>query len=164
MPYREHIIGDLRPYICTFRYCDLRLFSRQEDWFKHELAVHRRGWICRFCKLDSFPSRVVFKGHLESRHRNRIGSSDLDDLIIGCQKPLSEISLATCPLCDETPVFAMPLLEANADLELQRQLSEFRRHLGSHMEHLALFALPFGDQFEDDSDGNLEANDSTTTA
>lgn len=47
-------------------------------------------------------------------------------------------------------------------MELYGTLKQFRRHLGRHMEQLALFALPIkeGDDLEDDSADEVDGNES----
>lgn len=49
-------------------------------------------------------------------------------------------------------------LNDGAKVEPCGTLAHFRRHLGRHMEQLALFALPLaeGDAMEDDSAGNAD--------
>ncbi|ORY05495.1 hypothetical protein BCR34DRAFT_543915 [Clohesyomyces aquaticus] len=39
--WRKHALSDLRPYLCTFQNCDLKLFSDRHAWFEHEIE-HRR--------------------------------------------------------------------------------------------------------------------------
>ncbi|KAH8595331.1 hypothetical protein B0O99DRAFT_672154 [Bisporella sp. PMI_857] len=34
--WKEHVFRDLRPYVCTFTECSLRMFQSRNEWFAHE--------------------------------------------------------------------------------------------------------------------------------
>ena len=108
---------DLRPYVCTFESCHRLnyLFASRHEWFDHEETYHRREWYCKQCDIVS-PSHPEFELHLQQHHPDLSGSAD------ACARPI--LGLQQCPLCSAT--CASPRL---------------RRHLGRHMQRLALLAL-----------------------
>lgn len=108
---------DLRPYVCTFESCYRLnyLFASRHEWFDHEESYHRREWYCKQCDLVS-PSHQEFELHLQQHHPDLSGSAN------ACARPI--LGIQQCPLCPAT--CASPRL---------------RRHLGRHMQRLALLAL-----------------------
>lgn len=47
--HRKHVLKDIRPYVCTFEDCNLKLFAERHSWFEHEMQDHRCKWRCNFC-------------------------------------------------------------------------------------------------------------------
>ncbi|KFZ13509.1 hypothetical protein V502_06562 [Pseudogymnoascus sp. VKM F-4520 (FW-2644)] len=151
--WKTHVFRDLKPYVCTFYECEMLMFRSRHEWFTHELQNHRREWAShRNCA------------------RNHLSSSPLKALIMLSEEPIDKFSSAACPLCNdwETDMVrkqailesVFPLrnrLENKDDLHSKPRL--FRRHLGRHMEQLALFALPpnhFDDLEDESTDGERE--------
>ena len=160
------MLGDLRPYVCTFQGCGLRMFRCQDEWFLHELQAHRREWTCPYCQHDPFSSKDNFLKHLSSSHPGIAVSSQSEALILQCEEPVDKIPASACFLCDDWER-ALRDLSQNAkrvflnDGELGEPygtLAQFQRHLGHHMEQLALFALPIREVAGAD-DESLEQSD-----
>lgn len=116
--------------------------------------------MCISC-LESFTDKAKFSEHLQSRHGNLVAGSQLEALVLQCEEPVDKIPASGCLLCDE---WESNLLDPKQDskrlflnngeiVEPCGTLGQFRRHLGRHMEQLALFALPMAeeDEMEDDS-------------
>lgn len=93
----------------------------------------------------------------------------LEALILQSEEPVDKISASACLICDEwRATLENPnqdakrsFLNSGQKVEPYGTLTQFRRHLGRHMEQLALFALPKaeGDEMEDDSAGNEVSSD-----
>jgi hypothetical protein len=74
----------------------------------------------------------------------------MEALKLRSEEPVDEISASACPLCDDLETnhpgpdhpTSQPSSEDNISSEPSVTLRQFRRHLGRHMEQLALFALP----------------------
>jgi hypothetical protein len=111
----------------------------------------------------------MFSKHVTSVHRAGAGSQ-LEALILQCEEPVDKISPTACHLCNE---WEANLLDSNQDAkraflnegkkaEPYGTLAQFRRHLGRHMEQLALFALPIDEveEAEDQSDSQSDDNES----
>jgi hypothetical protein len=136
---RKHVFRDIYPYVCTFKGCSqgTHLFERRHDWFHHERDVHRREWVCSCCRsAKTFGIKASFRDHLKQKNR-RIKIWDSQMTVLVDQGERSIESEQPCPLC--------------ADKMLPQAL---QRHLGKHMEQLALFVIPGSveDDENDDSD------------
>jgi len=139
----------------------MRMFRSRNEWFAHELQCHRREWVCQYCQHKAFGSAAAYSTHLESSHPTILEGSQLESLLLQSEEPVDKISSTACPLCDEWEANlnnsrqdAKRLLLNNGKfVEPYGTTKQFRRHLGRHMEQLALFALPIreGDGLEDDS-------------
>ncbi|KAH6861233.1 hypothetical protein B0T12DRAFT_479964 [Alternaria alternata] len=150
--WRKHVFRDLKPYICTFEVCDIKLFSDRREWFEHELLHHRAQWCCDFCGKGDFRSLKIFKDHVRSRHMQSIKDDQLDALSKASRRSIDRIPASDCPFCQEWEV---KLRLANPDISADEIVVvtpiQFRHHVGSHMQQLALFSVPRG-FLEDDAD------------
>ncbi|KAK0102755.1 hypothetical protein ONS95_006352 [Cadophora gregata] len=158
--WKKHVFRDLRPYVCTFKECNLRMFRSRNEWFSHELQVHRREWTCATCS-ELFTTKGDFKTHLLS-HRPSLIGSELEAVILLAEEPMDRFSASACSFCDEwkDQISNTDRNERLAYLNSGKAVApygtknQFRRHLGRHMEQLALFALPrdHSNELEDDSE------------
>ena len=130
--FREHVLHDLRPYVCTFPHCDLALFSNKESWFKHELEDHRLEWCCQFCSHAPWETPEKYETHLRNDHANSLKGIDLSVILQSSKQSVSTVSTSSCPFCDpEVKDESLPL-----------DTFSFKIHVAKHMEQLALFAIP----------------------
>ena len=139
---RKHIFQDLKPYVCTFEECDLKMFADRSTWFSHELQVHRIEWCCPFCTHSPLRSLESFEDHLQNRHAQKFAEEQLSALGATCQQSVERMSPHACPFCDE---WFIRLKDANPDVAGETLFvtpAQFQHHVGTHMEQLALFALP----------------------
>jgi hypothetical protein len=144
------------------------MFRSRNEWFAHELQCHRREWACQYCHHKAFTSASAYSNHLESSHPAIMGNSQLEALLLQSEEPVDKIASNACPLCDawgtnlnHSRQDAKRLLLNNGEVvEPYGTPKQFRRHLGRHMEQLALFALPIreGDGLEDDSSDDDESD------
>ena len=169
-PGRRHAFSDLKSYLCTLapNECDLQLFRDSHAWFEHELQHHRCHWICALCGSGSFRSIDMFRAHVEKSHPT-LPDAEAALLDQGSRRVPDLIPAADCPFCTEWEE------KIRADLEKQGTEStavqsthqalsaniivverdKFRRHVASHMEQLALFAIP---PVIEDGDNELDSN------
>lgn len=147
MLFRRHAFADLKPYTCCAGKgeCDLVMFPDRNSWFDHELQYHRHEWICLMCQSDPFRSLEEFRSHIKIKH-NEVPVDQISDIIQISQQQLNRIPATDCPFCDEfsqklrsrkTKITA-GVLDPDSDLVDARQ---FRNHVASHMDQLALFAI-----------------------
>ena len=128
---RMHVFADLRPYICTFDNCphELVQFSDRIAWADHEFSKHRisSSWTCPECSAQC-NAEVEWAQHLKDCHqRTFVGSKLQVAKTMACKirpKPAEEES---CPLCG---------------IVLGKPRRAFVKHVGRHMEEIALMALP----------------------
>lgn len=126
--WKKHVYSDLRPYLCTFEDCTSpnETYENGSAWFHHELQNHRRSWACGdHCEM-TFGSEDLMVAHLHEH--SPIALTDARARASARMRiiPINEITTNSCPICDLTI----------------GGLSKFRRHLGGHLEELALFVLP----------------------
>jgi hypothetical protein len=139
----------------------MRMFRSRNEWFAHELQCHRREWVCHFCQHDAFPTAEMFSKHAISSHPSVLAGSKIEAVVLQSEEPVAKIPSNACPLCNE---WETSLRESKQDSKRLRfnggkivqpfgTPKQFRRHLGRHMEQLALFALPVkgSDELEDES-------------
>ncbi|CCX16801.1 Similar to Nephrocystin-3; acc. no. Q7Z494, partial [Pyronema omphalodes CBS 100304] len=145
--WRKHVFRDIRPYVCTFKDCrqGSHTFEKRHDWFYHERDLHRREWVCELCNTGIFKSSKCFRDHLLEQHRPQGVSNDQVNVWVDQGERAAE-SPQICPICGETP-----------------SAKTFQRHLGRHMEQIALFILPRSgeedDEGEKEDDENEEENE-----
>ncbi|GKT45906.1 vegetative incompatibility protein HET-E-1 [Colletotrichum spaethianum] len=125
--WREHILRDLQPYMCTYEECSDAdaLYATRSAWLTHEADVHRRVWRC-FGHLEPlFKSQDALQQHLEAEHDDLLGPVQIQEIA-----KLSHTSTveqrSVCPFCQSAGPFKKGL--AN--------------HMAFHMEQLACFAVP----------------------
>jgi hypothetical protein len=147
----------------------MRMFHRRNEWFAHELQCHRRQWVCQFCQNDPLPTAEEFSEHVATIHPAILAGSKMEAMILQSEEPVTKILSKACPLCNE---WETGLRDSNQDskilllnggrvVEPYGTTKQFRKHLGRHMEQLALFALPVkeSNELEDESVDGQEEND-----
>jgi hypothetical protein len=144
--WRKHALADLRPYVCTFGSCDLKLFVDRKTWFEHEMNLHRSTWHCHFCDRNDFISSEVFQDHVHDKHAQNISGYQLEALADASKRPVTEIKASDCPFCDSWEAYLRKTFPTKylTDKPIVVDTLEFRRHVGSHMQELAIFAIPRG--------------------
>jgi len=162
--------------------CDLQLFADSNTWLEHELQNHRCNWVCTLCRTCSFRSSDLFRAHVDEAHPD-LTESEAQLLNQASRRPLNFIPAVDCPFCDEweqkiranvqkekgTASDSAPATQVPKPLEgvcedqirtdiINVERSQFRKHVGSHMEQLALFAIPRTTRGEYDSSGQQRDN------
>ncbi|KAL9607427.1 MAG: hypothetical protein Q9167_007662, partial [Letrouitia subvulpina] len=144
--WKMHVFADLKPYICTFSECKMELaqFPSRAAWAEHEFSQHRItcSWRCAEC-LNEYPTRLLFSEHLHKMHQRKHSNIDLQmavDIALDRQEKPAEKE--ECPLCR---------------LVLGCSKRAFVKHVGRHMEQIALMALPR--ETEESETNNSDATD-----
>lgn len=135
LPIRQHVFGDLRPYICLEDTCHLmdNSFARRRDWITHMTQEHWRTWTCPFgCAGPLFASSFLLK-HLRLNHGFTISNSDINLH----SRPNMELMKGLCPLCWEYEIMSS---------------RQYQHHVGNHLEQLALFVLPDVEEAGEEAD------------
>ncbi|KAF8251244.1 hypothetical protein K440DRAFT_596463, partial [Wilcoxina mikolae CBS 423.85] len=135
--WKRHVFRDIRPYMCTFPACVKleHLFGNQHEWFEYELEYHRRSWHCNQCN-QTFSSVETFKKHLQRAHPDSFSEEFLPTIIERCTRP--DESPQICPLCGEIQTF-----------------NRLQRHLGSHLQQIALFVLRVSEDLEEEGGSDV---------
>lgn len=145
MIVRLHVFADLRPYICTFASCEKELaqFPTRAAWADHEFTEHRviRSWSCPECAKQC-DSEIEWVLHLEKCHqRTFLGPKYQVAKKMAYKTRAKPTENEECPLCQVIP---------------GKSRREFVKHVGRHMEEIALIALPR------DNDGESEVRSTST--
>jgi hypothetical protein len=93
---------------------------------------------------------------LKLTHREKLLDTPLDTLITLSETQVKRLDATDCPLCDE---WAERLQKINDPPKSDVSLKQFQRHLGRHMEQLALAVLPVNEEDQGNSDEDIEVED-----
>lgn len=126
--WMKHIYRDLQPYLCTFEDCasSSEMYESRRKWYGHELQHHRRWFSCNGHCERVFPSADLLVAHMKDTSSGKIVDTQVPMLIRMSTVPIDRSAESSCPLC----------------LSVIAGSNQFRKHLGRHMEEIALFALP----------------------
>jgi len=164
--WREHVHEDLLPYVClhevsgvahsvlratTMYWADsvqdctgaARQYAHRREWRRH-MESHEKHWLCPYNCPDTFPSGEDFERHLQVEHLVEVPM--LATLRKSCSRKSNMAKPQACTLC-ERPITASGL---------------WFKHVGHHLEQLALFALPshlLSTDLDNDSDGGSSMED-----
>ncbi|KAF2498252.1 hypothetical protein BU16DRAFT_288004 [Lophium mytilinum] len=155
--WRRHVFSDLRVYVCTFPDCDAPYFVDINEWFRHEMQNHRISYTCQFCERKTFQLKERYLTHVRKRHPNVLQDGTEQPLLYIARKPLDQIPALECPCCwkwvdrlkERAGVGGMP--PDGPEHMLTVVPTVFKRHLASHLEQLALFAVPIASPIEGDA-------------
>jgi hypothetical protein len=145
----RHVFSDIRAYVCTSPKCGMLMFGSFNAWRSHEMD-HRREWFCPLCNLlhhDKSKARM----HLMHQHGELAEQHDIDFLLQTSSRPSEHLSADHCPFCD----WGITLRERNnapREHDMTVPSRRFMKHLGRHLEEIALFVLPQPDEEEKSSE------------
>ena len=155
--------------MCTFENCSTRLFQSLREWARHELENHQREWRCSLCSSEHFKSAKSLDDHLRDQHSayTRQQTSSMQSL---SEQYPQIMPISACVFCDWPAIhkedgISRSVLETGADLSTDSRsripplakkdelgglptacpvvpIEQFQKHVGHHLEQLALFALP----------------------
>ncbi|KAJ4294170.1 hypothetical protein N0V90_007860 [Kalmusia sp. IMI 367209] len=159
--WRRHVFSDLRTYICTFPDCDAPYFGDINEWFRHEMQTHRVSYACQICHGKIFQLKDRYLTHVRKRHAVIAEDNEEQLLVDISRKPLNEIPAQQCPCCSDwvdrlkerVEVVRIPHDASGHIISVDPTV--FKRHLASHLEQLALFAIPINLSAEYDSNSNV---------
>ena len=145
--WKKHVYQDLRPYMCTFKECDMKLFPDRRSWTEHEFHTHRLHWQCSFCTRAPFSDSKSLQSHLVKHHATSASAEALQTIAQAGARPQDKLSPQDCLFCGDewhqSLRAANPALSSSGQ-ELVVTPAQFSKHVGAHMEQLALFAIPRG--------------------
>jgi hypothetical protein len=145
----KHVFSDIRAYICTSRDCGMLMFDSLSTWRGHEME-HRRKWSCPLCST-SCKEEATTEAHLMQSHSNMVGSHNLETLLRTSSHPSEFLLASDCPFCDwESILRKRNTASQTTDLVVPSR--RFMKHLGKHLEELALFVIPQPDGEDEDPD------------
>lgn len=103
---------------------------------------HRRRWVCVFCnpRGGSYESKDDMLRHLLCSHAQAFTENQENLLLEACERDQREFPPNSCPLCEEWHSTHASVGATGS--RGAKQAKHFYRHLGHHLQHLALGALP----------------------
>ncbi|KAI8944064.1 hypothetical protein F4801DRAFT_585835 [Xylaria longipes] len=128
----HHVLSDLTPYACTFEDCSMDMYETRHEWFDHEMEKHRKTWRCVRCPKKLYASQAQLKEHIAAKHPGDFTPAQLPFLLEMCGERPDRLSQHSCPLCDSW----------DGGSKEDYSPDSFRRHLGLHLQELALSSLP----------------------
>ncbi|KAF4339309.1 transcription factor [Fusarium beomiforme] len=126
--WKRHVFSDLRPYTCLLTPCieSNSDFDRRHDWQSHISEYHWKSWSCPFRCHDPYSSVAELTVHIKARHLPEATDNELRTISSLCSQSVPENSANECLVCGYM-IFG---------------IKNYVRHVGRHLEQLALFALP----------------------
>ena len=108
----------------------------------------------------TFSTEAELETHMRHRHTQLCSSNQIQPLLNASKQAVDRLDATACPLCNWEPALRAKNLQIASEDILVVTPDQFRRHLGYHMEQLALFALPRSHDDEcDDAESNRAAGD-----
>lgn len=95
------------------------------------MDCHRREWHCLKCH-NVFGSQPDLGLHFKTDHAGDIAESQIEPLLNICGRPVRYFGYGSCPLCDTW----QPVLDHGDNSQ------DFCKHLGQHLQQLALSSIP----------------------
>ncbi|KAF5696850.1 ankyrin repeat [Fusarium mundagurra] len=142
--WKKHAFRDLKAYVCTMggSECGDLLFGDRDSWFDHELKNHRATYTCPLCDGARRTSKSNLRLHLATHG----GFSDQQLRILedASQDPAIHLRARDCPFCDEwAEKLGTKCIPSIPDIQdAVVSIARFKRHVATHQEQLAIFALP----------------------
>ncbi|EXL40159.1 hypothetical protein FOCG_17262 [Fusarium oxysporum f. sp. radicis-lycopersici 26381] len=147
--WKAHVFHDLKAYVCTIggSECGDLLFGDRDSWFDHELD-HRAKYICSLCSQVGVTSRSNLQSHLATH--GTFGDQQLKALEDAGRVSTYDLTAYDCPFCDEwadelkrkRDEQPHRVASVGACQDISVSTSRFKRHVATHQEQLAIFAIP----------------------
>ncbi|KAL8791113.1 MAG: hypothetical protein Q9195_006057 [Heterodermia aff. obscurata] len=149
--WMRHVYRDLQPYVCTFEGCSIgeETYESRHRWFNHEMQSHYRVWPCLGHCNEVFQIQEELEQHVRAHIERNIPSSQLKVFVdMAARYPDKLRTEFECPLCASR-------IAGAASLE---------KHLGRHLEGLALFALPHPESASNEASESGDSDDPEESA
>jgi hypothetical protein len=131
------------------------LFDSFNTWRSHEMD-HRRECICPLCGLLC-QDKPKARTHLFLCHGDIVGSLQVDTLLRTSSRPPEHLKAADCPFCDWSLVLQRRNTTSHGH-DLVVPSRRFMKHLGKHLEEIALFVVPQPDE-DDGTSRDIGSNE-----
>ncbi|THY82660.1 hypothetical protein D6C95_08693 [Aureobasidium pullulans] len=140
--WRRHVFSDLKAYVCLAEDCELYMFRSVEAWMNHQLSEHLAVWSCPICrKHHPFPSAQLFRAHMRLDHAADFSEEQLSQLTTSTKHSLDSIRASECQFCDWALILKDADQLASSTGDIYVTLEDYRHHVCSHLEELALTAV-----------------------
>ncbi|KAG8162228.1 hypothetical protein KVR01_007993 [Diaporthe batatas] len=169
--WKLHAYHDLKAYVCTSAGqtsgCEHKLFNDRDTWFDHELKHHYSLYVCNLCRCQ-YTTAISLGKHLTDEH-GPYSNDEIESVIEHGKFVPSQLRAQDCPFCD---TWASILSQRRDGIDFRAfsmgrsdimvSLTHFKRHVATHLEQVAIFAIPRtmdndDEQSHDAADANSEA-------
>ncbi|CAM1503062.1 Fc.00g078380.m01.CDS01 [Cosmosporella sp. VM-42] len=143
LPKVKHVFRDLRPYVCLSSNCSApeHLYTSRNEFARHMRQDHWKTWCCSFGCPETYYSAEDFRNHVRTSHGQDISPDKHITFERLSSQPDLEKACGECPLCSIVQIDSP---------------EHYARHVGEHLEHLALFSLPKTEEGENERDMSSE--------
>lgn len=111
---------------------------------------HRREWFCPHCNLV-YHDKLKARMHIIQHYDNSDGHHQADLLLQTSSRLPEHLSADDCPFCDWSATLRKRNI-ASKEYDLTVPSRRFMKHLGRHLEEIALFVVPQPEEDQVDSD------------
>jgi hypothetical protein len=133
--WERHVFADLKSYVCLEESCSSQMFESSHAWLRHQLSHHLKEWRCRACNVDQTLNTLQsLKEHYYTQHRLVHTDRDFLQLAQASEVTPKTVSVDRCKFCKWSE-----FLPKGVD---RVSTSRFRKHIGSHLEQIALGMVP----------------------
>lgn len=144
------------------------MFGDRDSWFNHELEYHRSLYMCKLCGIQCTATKLLHQ-HILGEHGTHSDEEILSLIEHGKLVPF-QLKAQDCPFCDDwTSILShrRPQTEDRTSSSIQQpdilvSLTHFKRHVATHQEQLAIFAVPR--TVDDEEEGSHEAIEANSEA
>lgn len=139
---RNHVVSDLRAYVCLWKDCDLRSFCSKARWIDH-MDQHYVQWRCLLCTNNPFKSYFELEKVLEDHVRSQHPTATLTPERHFEKEPRDTISGSECMFCDWEVCedLQVPGIKDRPGGEKVVYLEDFYHHVEHHLEQIAVLPL-----------------------
>lgn len=122
--------------------CDDLLFGDRDSWFDHEIKNHRATYSCSLCESVRGVSKTNLRSHFATH--GTFTDQQLHILEDAARDTGIRLRARDCPFCDEwaDKLASRSVTSTRDDQGVVVSNVRFKRHVATHQEQLAIFALP----------------------
>lgn len=141
---RNHVIGDLEPFVCLFSHClegghhghetGPLMFETSKAWSSHMQTAHRHTWECRAPSHHpiSFDQEIQYQEHCIKEHG--VPEAHAGTLSNAARRPVLD-KVLECPFGDDFQ------LSGEAESSAVFSSEALQSHVAGHMKEIALLTL-----------------------
>lgn len=140
------------------------MFGDRDTWFSHELKHHHSLYVCKFCACQ-YTATELLEQHIINEHRP-YPHEEVRSVIEHGKLVPSHLKAQDCPFCDDWASILSyrrhrtddKISSGVEETDIVVPLTRFKRHVATHQEQLAIFAVPR--MVDDDDERSHEAGTS----
>lgn len=140
------------------------MFGDRDTWFNHELKHHHSLYVCKLCECQ-YTATELLEQHIINEHRPYT-HEEIKSVIEHGKLVPSQLKAQDCPFCDDwASILSHRRHRTDEQIsfgvektDVVVSLTRFKRHVATHQEQLAVFAMPR--MVDDDDERNHETGNS----